>query len=114
MGVSSLTLTLTLGPVYSMPFSDGNSEKSSGFGLPFTIYIFVTGIKRLKTARCSYGFKGRQIIPLSLFESVTTLFRFQAFSLERFIAFSNRSVFKIAFILHLLQKVLCKWKIKTA
>ena len=42
---------------------------------------------------------------LSLFESVTISFRFQAFTLKRFIPSSNHTIFKIVFILVRLRKL---------
>ena len=43
--VSEATYYIVSGPVYTIPFSNENGTKSLRFGLPFTLNVFVTGIK---------------------------------------------------------------------
>ena len=100
-------------PFTQYRFLKENGTKSCCFGLRFALKRFFNRhqmkthetqhetfrCKGLKTASFCYGFKGRHIFPLSLFESITVLYRFQTFTLKRSVPFSNRHVSKIVFIL---------------
>ena len=90
------------GPVYAKTFSNENGTKSCRIGLSFTLKRF-RNRHQMKTILKTV-LKGRQIIPLPLFESVTIPFLFQAFTLIRFMPFSNHSVFRIVSILFRLRK----------